>query len=125
MCRGILDAVPGCEAIFLDLHGAMVAENSDDGEGDLLAKVRAAAPGVPIAVALDLHGNVTQAMVENADVVEGARAISFGLNAPPSSGFGLMGMRERVLAAGGTLTLTHDPGLFVVAAELPLLREDS
>lgn len=69
MCRSILDAVPGCDAIFLDLHGAMVAQNSDDGEGDLLAQVRAAAPGVPIAVALDLHGNVTQAMVDNADVV--------------------------------------------------------
>ncbi|ARP89460.1 microcystin degradation protein MlrC [Bordetella genomosp. 9] len=69
MCARILDAVPGCEAIFLDLHGAMVAQNSDDGEGDLLARVRAAAPGVPIAVALDLHGNVTARMVENADVI--------------------------------------------------------
>src|SRR5690606_19680117 len=58
MCERILAQVPGCDAIFLDLHGAMVAENSDDGEGDLLARVRAAAPGVPIAVALDLHGNI-------------------------------------------------------------------
>jgi microcystin degradation protein MlrC len=69
MCARILAAVPGCEAIFLDLHGAMVAENSDDGEGDLLARVRAVAPGVPIAVALDLHGNVTPRIVENADVI--------------------------------------------------------
>jgi microcystin degradation protein MlrC len=69
MCARILAAVPGCEAIFLDLHGAMVAQNSDDGEGDLLARVRAAAPGVPIAVALDLHGNVTSRMVDNADVI--------------------------------------------------------
>jgi microcystin degradation protein MlrC len=69
MCARILAAVPGCDAIFLDLHGAMVAQNSDDGEGDLLARVRAAAPGVPIAVALDLHGNVTSRMVRNADVI--------------------------------------------------------
>lgn len=67
----IVDAVPGCDAIFLDLHGAMVAENSSDGEGDLLARVRAAAPGVPIGVALDLHGNITQKMIDNADVVVG------------------------------------------------------
>lgn len=71
MCERILAQVPGCDAIFLDLHGAMVAENSDDGEGDLLARVRAAAPGVPIAVALDLHGNITARIVENADVVVG------------------------------------------------------
>ncbi len=67
----IVDAAPGCDAIFLDLHGAMVAENSVDGEGDLLARVRAAAPGVPIGVALDLHGNITQKMIDNADVMVG------------------------------------------------------
>ena len=70
MCERIVGAAAqGCDAILLDLHGAMVAESTDDGEGDLLARVRAAAPGVPIAVALDLHGNVTPRMVENADVI--------------------------------------------------------
>ncbi|MCY1213401.1 Metallopeptidase family M81 [compost metagenome] len=67
----IVDAAPGCDAILLDLHGAMVAQNSTDGEGDLLVRLRAAAPGVPIGVALDLHANVTPAMVENADVIVG------------------------------------------------------
>lgn len=67
----IVHAAPGCDAILLDLHGAMVAQNSADGEGDLLARVRAAAPGVPIAVALDLHGNITQKIIDNADVVVG------------------------------------------------------
>jgi len=67
----IVDAAPGCDAILLDLHGAMVAHNSADGEGDLLVRLRAAAPGVPIGVALDLHANVTPAMVENADVIVG------------------------------------------------------
>ncbi|GHC78341.1 microcystinase C [Pseudorhodoferax aquiterrae] len=69
--RRILDAVPGCDAILLDLHGAMVAENAPDGEGALLERVRAAAPGVPIGVALDLHGNLTERMVRNADVMVG------------------------------------------------------
>ncbi|QNP47430.1 M81 family metallopeptidase [Diaphorobacter aerolatus] len=72
LTRRIVEAVPGCDAILLDLHGAMVAENSEDGEGDLLERVRAAAaPGVPIGVALDLHGNVTDKMVRNADVIVG------------------------------------------------------
>lgn len=67
----IVNAAPGCDAILLDLHGAMVAENSVDGEGDLLERVRACAPGVPIGVALDLHGNITQKIIDNADVVVG------------------------------------------------------
>lgn len=67
----IVAAVPGCDAILLDLHGAMVAENSADGEGDLLERIRAVAPGVPIGVALDLHGNITEKMIRNADVMVG------------------------------------------------------
>lgn len=67
----IVRAAPGCDAILLDLHGAMVAENTPDGEGDLLERVRAAAPGVPVGVALDLHGNITAKMVRNADVIVG------------------------------------------------------
>ncbi|CAE6830081.1 M81 family metallopeptidase [Paraburkholderia haematera] len=65
----IVAAATGCDAVMLDLHGAMVAENSNDGEGDLLERVRAALPNAPIAVALDLHGNVTQKMIDNADVI--------------------------------------------------------
>ncbi|WP_113911746.1 M81 family metallopeptidase [Roseovarius dicentrarchi] len=61
----------GCDAILLDLHGAMVAEGIDDCEGELLARVRAAAPGVPLGVALDLHGNITQRMVDNCDCIVG------------------------------------------------------
>ncbi|PVA10573.1 microcystin degradation protein MlrC [Pelagivirga sediminicola] len=61
----------GCDAILLDLHGAMVADGIDDCEGELLARVRAAAPGVPLGVALDLHGNITPRMVENCDCIVG------------------------------------------------------
>jgi microcystin degradation protein MlrC len=61
----------GCDAILLDLHGAMVTRSIDDGEGELLRRVRAVAPATPLAVALDLHGNVTQAMADHADVIVG------------------------------------------------------
>ncbi len=72
-CELIVDAVKaGCDAIMLDLHGAMVvADRTDDGEGTLLAKVRAAAPDTPLAVSLDLHANVTEAMVRNCDILTG------------------------------------------------------
>jgi len=43
----------------------MVPEGVDDGEGDIIAAVRAAVgPSVPIAVALGFHTNLTRAMVE-------------------------------------------------------------
>jgi microcystin degradation protein MlrC len=72
MCDTICDAIAqGCDAILLDLHGAMVAGNSDDGEGDLLERIRAIAPSVPLAVALDLHGNISEKIVRNADILVG------------------------------------------------------
>ncbi|MBB5217476.1 M81 family metallopeptidase [Parapusillimonas granuli] len=71
MCQCIVDAAPGCDALMLDLHGAMVVRDTDDGEGDLLERLRTACPGVPIAVSLDLHGNVTQKMIDHADIITG------------------------------------------------------
>ena len=46
ICELICDEVAkGCDAVFLDLHGAMVvADRTDDGEGTLLEKIRAVAP---------------------------------------------------------------------------------
>jgi microcystin degradation protein MlrC len=61
----------GCDAAFLALHGAMVTEHLDDGEGELLRRIRAVAPRVPIAAGLDFHAHVTAAMVEHATVITG------------------------------------------------------
>ena len=56
------------DAVYLDLHGAMVAEHVDDGEGELLARVRQiVGDKVPVVASLDLHANVTQRMVAMAD----------------------------------------------------------
>jgi len=72
LAGSIVEAVRGgCDAVALDLHGAMVAHGADDGEGELLRRIRAVAPEVPLAVALDLHGNITQTMVDAADVMVG------------------------------------------------------
>lgn len=72
MADRICDAVAkGCDAVMLDLHGAMVVENNDDGEGELLRRIRHVNPDVPIAVALDFHANMTSAMIDNASVITG------------------------------------------------------
>ena len=64
-------AAKGCDAILLDLHGAMVTERFDDGEGELLRRIREVAPQVPIGVALDMHTNLFPAMAEHATVLAG------------------------------------------------------
>ena len=52
------------DAVYLDLHGAMVAEHLDDGEGEILARVRrVVGKELPLVVSLDLHANVTPEMV--------------------------------------------------------------
>ena len=73
ICAQICEEIgKGCDAVFLDLHGAMVvADRTDDGEGMLLERIRAVAPTVPIAVSLDLHANVTDRMVRNCTAIAG------------------------------------------------------
>jgi microcystin degradation protein MlrC len=74
MADAIVSAVAkGCDAVMLDLHGAMVAEGFDDGEAELLRRIRAVAADVPIAVALDFHGNLSPALVASADIITGYR----------------------------------------------------
>lgn len=67
--RGALQT-GGLNAVYLDLHGAAVAEHLDDAEGELLARIRdLAGPQVPIVASLDLHANVTQQMLATADAL--------------------------------------------------------
>ncbi len=58
------------DAIYMDLHGAAMAESHDDAEGELLARIRAVVgPNLPIVASLDLHANVTRAMLQHADAL--------------------------------------------------------
>jgi len=69
LVRRLADASP-VDGVYLDLHGAMVTEHLDDGEGELLARVRAVVgPNVPVVASLDLHANVTRAMVERSNAL--------------------------------------------------------
>ncbi len=60
------------DGVVLDLHGAMVTEEYDDGEGAFIAAVRElVGRDLPIFVTLDLHANITSGMAEFADVLIG------------------------------------------------------
>lgn len=65
------DALP-VDAVLLDLHGAMVTEELEDAEEDILDRVRGViGPDVPLVATLDLHANITPAMAAVANALVG------------------------------------------------------
>ncbi|MFM7330328.1 MAG: M81 family metallopeptidase [Brachymonas sp.] len=71
ICEDLREAVKhGIDAVYLDLHGAAVAQNADDSEGELIARIRSiVGEAVPIVGSLDLHANVTLRMLHTADAL--------------------------------------------------------
>ncbi|MFN3172329.1 MAG: M81 family metallopeptidase [Hyphomicrobiales bacterium] len=67
----LTDAAQGnWDGVFLMLHGAMVTDFCEDGEGEILHRLRAlVGPDLPIAVTLDPHANVTAAMCALAQIL--------------------------------------------------------
>ena len=64
----------GLDAIYLDLHGAAVAQHHEDSEGELLARLReVVGPALPIVASLDLHANVSRRMLALADALAAYR----------------------------------------------------
>lgn len=90
----------GLDAVYLDLHGAAVAEHLDDAEGELLARIRAlVGPQRPIVVSLDLHANVTAQMFAMADALVAYRTYPHVDMA--DTGRRAAGLLQRYLARGG------------------------
>ena len=64
----------GFDAVYLDLHGAAVAEHVDDAEGELMQRLRAViGPHMPLLTSLDLHANVTRRMLDSASAMSAYR----------------------------------------------------
>lgn len=100
--------------IILGLHGAMVTDFCDDGEGELLARLRAVVgPDLPIAVTLDLHANVTRAMCRHANILVSYQTYPH------------VDMRRTGLQAGTILhrTMTGEIRPRIVRAHLPMIDE--
>jgi microcystin degradation protein MlrC len=57
------------DAVFLCLHGAMVADTYEDADGEILRRVRTTVGDIPIVATLDLHANITQQMVDLATLL--------------------------------------------------------
>ncbi len=63
-----LDATP-LDGVYLDLHGAGVADSFPDMEGELLRRVRAIIGDLPLTISLDPHCNLTADMVARVDAL--------------------------------------------------------
>ena len=97
----IVDAARGgdFDGVYIDLHGAMVCEHDDDGEGALLAALRAVVgPHVPIVASLDLHANVTRRMLESADALVAYR--TYPHEDMAEAGERAAGLMKRLLTRG-------------------------
>ena len=71
MCARTQAALP-LDGVLLHLHGAMVSETTLDAETDITEAIRTiVGPNVPIVVELDMHGNISPALAEQADILLG------------------------------------------------------
>ncbi|MGB3556281.1 MAG: M81 family metallopeptidase, partial [Jannaschia sp.] len=99
---GVAAARP--DAVYLDLHGAMATRDHPDAEAEILRRLReVTGPDLPIAVSLDLHGNMSRAFFDRATFVtiyrtyphvdmaetgaRSARLLEAGLSGPVAKAF--------------------------------------
>ncbi|WP_158606761.1 M81 family metallopeptidase [Paenibacillus ginsengarvi] len=69
-----LAGLPACDGVLFTLHGAWVAEDNDDADGEIVELLRLhVGPDVPIVITLDSHANVTRKLVETVDGIVGYR----------------------------------------------------
>lgn len=69
-----LQAALPLDGLYLAMHGAMNVEGMDDAEGDWISAARGVVgPDCPVAASYDLHGNVTQKIIDQLDIFAGYR----------------------------------------------------
>lgn len=104
--KGIRENLP-LDGVLLSLHGAALAEGYDDTDGDLLEAVRKeVGPDIPIIVTLDKHANVSERMIDSADIL-----LAFN-NEPHTDPY------ERGLEAGDLLQKMFDGEIEPVAVRV-------
>lgn len=92
-----LDAGP-LDGVYLDLHGAAIADSFADMEGELLRRVRAIVGAVPVTASLDPHANLTGEMVARTDALSPYR--TYPHVDMPASGARAMQLLLRRVALG-------------------------
>jgi len=107
-----LAAARPVEALYLDLHGAMVAAHLPDGEGELLSRIRRlVGPDLPIVASLDFHANISPTMVEQATALTAYRTYPHVDMA--ETGARAAALLERVLAWGPLAKALRRPSYLI------------
>lgn len=74
---GLVEAIEAggpLDAVYIANHGGMIATDRDDPDGEIMALAReVAGPKARIVTTLDLHGNISERMVESVDLIVGYR----------------------------------------------------
>ena len=125
------------DGVFLALHGAMVPEGMDDGEGPLIAAVREVVGDAPIVATFDPHGNVTSEMVEAADALvayetyphvdmaeTGERGMDLLLRAATGEIDPVMAIERPPVLAQGPLQNTREGPMTEIEGRARALEED-
>lgn len=101
------------DGILLGLHGAMVLDFCEDGEGELLRRIRESAGQIPIAITLDPHANVSPQMCSLAEIIVSFRTYPH------------LDMRETGLRAGMILqrAMTGEIRPRTIRVSRPMLEE--
>ncbi|HEX3347538.1 MAG TPA: M81 family metallopeptidase [Acetobacteraceae bacterium] len=69
-----LRAAGELDGLYLAMHGAANVVGMDDAEGDWIAAARAVVgPDIPVAASYDLHGNVSQRVIDQLDMFSAYR----------------------------------------------------
>ena len=114
-CGLITDALKkqSFDGIMLDLHGAMVTQSHEDGEGELLRRVREVAPDTKLSISLDMHCNMFEGIASRATVIAGYRTYPHVDHLPTAERAGrtlvraLRGEINPVIAWGNAPMLPH------------------
>ena len=111
------------DAVYLDLHGAMVTEHSEDGEGALLSRLRTAlGPEVPIVASLDLHANISTEMCDAATALVAYR--SYPHIDMAETGARAASVMDMILAAGGAASNYFQPTDFLIPINAQCTMEE-
>src|SRR5690606_9307587 len=86
------------DGVFLALHGAMICEQTDDAEAELLEAVRALVGAVPIVITCDLHAHITPRLLALCDAIVGYQ--QYPHDDPFETGGRAAGILVRAVAGG-------------------------
>jgi microcystin degradation protein MlrC len=126
------------DGVLLSLHGAVYVEDEDDGDGEIIERLRMAlSADIPIGVTLDLHGHITQRMLQpntfligyetypHIDLFKtGQKAARLMLDTISGKRHPVMALAKRPFIASPTAARTTDaPLTHVVAAARKAERE--